>query len=110
MATKFMDAGTDQTQGLEFFTLVPGAPTSDTAQSKTGPRSIKCNTGAGASASRVVKNGVLQDSGSRISFYIRFTDLPGVTTLLCAKAVTGWGLAITSGGVLRLLNSGLIQV
>ena len=71
-ATKFMESGSDATQGLEFYTATSGTVASATDQAHDGPRSIKCSTGAGPTLANCYKAGILADTGRRISLWFRF--------------------------------------
>lgn len=75
-ATKFMEAGTDATQDMAFYSGVQNACTSATDQVYTGSRSAKLSTGSPATQARLLRSGVLADSGRRISFRYRFDNTP----------------------------------
>lgn len=106
MAVTFLESGTDATQDFSFYTSTAGLVTSDTAQQNTGPRAIKCDSGAGDGVS-VRKSGVVSNAGTRISFYIRLTDLPTGTCSIMAvsdpvASVAPYRVRVTSAGVLQL--------
>jgi hypothetical protein len=50
--------------------------TSDSTQSKTGPRSLKCDSGAANDQAYIAKDSILADAGRRISAYVRFDAAP----------------------------------
>lgn len=102
-----MESGSDATFGLEFWSSKTGS-TSDSTQAKTGPRSVKCDSGAGNLAASVGQANVLADAGRRISFWVRFTDLPNSTTSIYTQPPpvgnNHFKLKITSAGVLQLFD------
>lgn len=110
MAIKFLESGTDASQGLEWWTSTSGTVASDTGQFRTGPRSIKFTSGAGGTAANVGKTAVLADAGTRVSFWVRYTDLPTATLTVLNVLQTGGvnqvvRVRITSAGVLQLFNN-----
>src|SRR3990167_10767309 len=110
MATIFMESGTDATQGFQFWTSATAtAVTSDSAVANTGPRSIKYDSGGSGTVARTNKGSVLADAGRRISFYIRFTNLPASTVPIYHEpppaGTNHFKLKITSGGVLQLFDA-----
>ena len=106
MATIFQEPGTDATFGFQFWTSATGGVTSDTAQVNTGPRSIKCDSGAGNTVPIISRINTLADAGRRISFYIRFIDFPSSTIPIYNEhppaGNVGFTLEITSGGILQV--------
>lgn len=113
MATTFMESGSDATQGTEFFNAIFGTGTvaSDTAQARTGPRSIKITTHATTGVgNELLLSNVLFDTGFRSCWAIRFTDLPTTNgaRLWKGEQVSDGSailqLVITTGGVLQLAN------
>lgn len=66
----FMESGTDATQGTQFWTQYAGCVSSTTV-SHTGPRSFACNQGGWNGI-----NGVLSDTGRRITFYLYISSFP----------------------------------
>ena len=112
MATKFAEPGSDATFGLEFYATQSGDVSSDSGQAKTGPRSIKCVSGVGGEIAHVQNNGggIVNDSGTRLSFYVRFTDLPtGPLMLLFVDDDISniIEIYVTSAGVLQLRTNGV---
>jgi hypothetical protein len=108
--TKFMESGTDATGGLEFWSSNTGC-SSTTAVSNTGPRSINCNTGGGATTAYVTANNVLADSGRRISFYMRVSSNSALIDILRMTGGVGSNiLGMDGAGKLRLVlgSSGTI--
>lgn len=71
MATTFMESGTDATQDLSFYASSTGTVSSTTAQKFTGTRSINITVTNSFLSST---GGLLDDTGSQISFYFR-TDV-----------------------------------
>ena len=104
----FAESATKATQGFQFWTSITGTVTSDAAQFKDSPRSIKCDGAAGNAAAYVQKDGVLTDAGARISYYVRLTNLPASTVPLL-EILNATSLAIplridlSSAGVLTLV-------
>jgi hypothetical protein len=105
MAIKFLEAGTDASQDFIWYAATSNA-TSDTSAARTGPRSIKVNTGATpASAYVVTPNATVQDAGARITLWVNFATLPATSAELfriqtASSAATLLGLSMTSGGLL----------
>lgn len=111
----FLESGTDATQDLSFYPTTSGAVTSDTSQSVTGPRSLKCNTGAGpTTASAKAPTGVLADAGRRINCNFRFTALPGATVTIVggqtAASANVFLLQMTTAGKLQIVPTGATTV
>jgi hypothetical protein len=114
MDTKYIESGTDATQGFQFWasttTSNNGAVTSDTAQVRTGPRSIKTNSGTPVAGNAYVAtaDGLIGAAGQRISFGFRaasFSVLGQGKFLELGRAAT-LGHVVTlnqlSGGALTL--------
>ena len=105
-----MEAGTDATFGFEFYSSTTGTVSSDPAQVQTGLRSIKCDsTGSGLEAS-VLKQGILDDAGRRISCYFRFSTLPTADTDILIAWASGdtsnpWSLRLRTSGKLALWSA-----
>ena len=87
--TKFLESGTDATQGFEFYTTTAGTVASATDQAHTGPRSIKMSTGAGNAAANVRKSSILASAGRRVSFYFRTDSLPTTKGTICQFFTSG---------------------
>lgn len=112
MATTFIESGTDATQDFTFFAntfTTNGTVTSDSTQSKDGPRSIKCDiTLSGGNAQAVSQNGVLVDAGGLISVWVRFSTVaPATNTLIFSGEAINNGntmiaVGITTAGNLRV--------
>ena len=106
MATPvFMEPGTDATHALDWQSLTTsGTVVSDTVQSKTGPRSIKCSSPATPAAAYVKLTAVLANAGRRWSVYYRFSDLPSSdTAIMQIKSTAGndrFQLRLRTGGSL----------
>ena len=115
MATKFMEPGTDATFGLQFLTTTTGTVASDSTQFQTGLRSLKFTSSAGGAVAEFNKGAIVQDAGARVSFYIRFTNLPtgNLDIFLTTTAGDGpncFGLRVTSGGVLQFTDGVTTQL
>ena len=114
MATKFLECGGDATFNVAtttaggFWALVGGTPTVATDFVHGAHiKSIKYRT---ANQDYVRSPAVLQDSGSRISFYLYLNALPSTTSTFMNAANSGNTLNIfffkmTSAGVLQLWDS-----
>ena len=87
MATKFISDGTDSTQDFSFFTSTTGTVSSSTTQAHTGPRAIKVDSGAGASAT-ANKTAILTTSG-RLSLWFYWVGLPTLFVYLSSSGTTG---------------------
>lgn len=106
MTTTFIESGTDATQDLSFYSSTVNTVASATDQAHTGPRSLKCSSGAGNSFADAFRTGVLADAGRRISMWFRFDSTPSanctflavrqsdVTTVVTAVRLTN-GLVLT---------------
>ena len=92
----FIEPGTDATGDLKLFTSTTGLVTSDTTVAHTGPRSIRADSGNPANFAMVRKDGVLADSGRRISFYFQYAAAPAAT-LNIVRLLAG-GTNVTGGG------------
>lgn len=102
-----MESGTDATQAFEFWSATSNAASS-TEQPHTGPRSIKLTTTLG----QVRQDNVLADAGSRISWWARFSAIPGSGTphiLGLMRATDGLGLVTirydVAAGVFKLFDN-----
>lgn len=83
MGTIFAESGTDATQAFQFFTHTVGTVSSSTAQARTGPRSVLCDSTAGNVAAYVGAHGSLADAGRRITFGFRaVTNLPSADAVI----------------------------
>lgn len=107
--TTFMESGTDATQGFEFYSSTANSPTSDTTLVKTGPRSIKIDSGPSNVAPYIRRTGVLADAGRRISAYFNFTNIPSTTNIRLFFVRTSAanpiiGIRMTSTGQLQMAN------
>lgn len=88
MAAVWMEAGTDATQDLSFFSSTSGTVASASDQAHTGLRSLKLSTGSPA-ADAQAQAPVLNDAGRRISLWVRFGAAPSsssVAFVLCLAA------------------------
>jgi hypothetical protein len=118
MATKFIESGTDATQGFQFWasttTSDNGAVTSDSSVVRTGPRSIKTDAGTPVAGQAYVQSpeGVLADAGRRISFGFRAASfsLLGNGYFLTVREAdpheVRFYLGQASGGALKLYDGG----
>lgn len=110
VTTLFMESGTDATHDGKFYTTFPSNASSDPFLPNTGPRSVKCNSGAGNSACQVRFDNNLADAGRRVTAYFNFTNLPGTGTRIIDFKTTSGGttfsLNLTNTGQLRLLTLG----
>jgi len=108
MAITFIEAGSDATGGLEFYTSSGGfTPTSSSTFANTGTRSIRCQ---GNGKSFVQKNDILAKAGRRIQKYFRLTNLPlNQTVLLEAIGDNSevYSVRVTPGGVIQLFANGI---
>lgn len=117
--TKFMEAGSAATQGLEFYsgsqTTGAGAAVTSDSQAVAGSvRSIKTITAAsGSSWAFFEKDGVLPAAGSRLSTYIRFTALPTNATRFISFSNSGggqnnknFGISLNTSGKLEIRDNG----
>ena len=116
-AATFMESGTDATQDFSMWdsTAVSstGVLTSDTSRPHTGPRSIKMFSGSTALSNiQVAKNGVLNDSGRRISGWFNTdTPLAGNSTSRLIESTNGsaaicWQIMLTTTGKLQIVMAG----
>ena len=111
----FIESGSDATQDTSFYqnsSNGDGSVTSDSTTSKTGPRSMKFDSGTGSSAASLRLYVPTFDTCStrgRLSFYIRFTNFPiddsqdrpnGI--FLSFFNSVHYALSIDDGGVLSL--------
>lgn len=103
--TIFMEAGTDATQGFEFYET--NTCTSESSVVNTGPRSINCTHAGGPNPVQNFKKGaVLADAGRRISFYFRLSALPSSGAVIAIAAIGDssdqelFSLNVNSSGVL----------
>src|SRR3990167_1935801 len=121
MTTKLLESGTDATYGFEFWSGASGtvAPSSDSVVKNTGPRSIKFDSGVLkgiGGISTVIQNSILADVGRRITVYYNFTHLPTAASPVRICSVennlnaSSFALAITSGGVLQIVNNSRGQI
>jgi hypothetical protein len=104
-ATTFINSGGDSTFDLLAWTTTSNASIDGTI-SHTGPKSIKCGTGA--VAGQVNKSGVIQDSGTRSSFWVYFPSIPAAQTIFASYGNEGggtnvWRLRIETDGKLTVL-------
>ncbi len=98
----FMEPGTDSTQNVEFYENPDSTVTSDCTTSVTGPCSLRLNTGAGATYSMFHQGGVASDTGTRISFYMKFDNFTnsgeqGIIELYQSDDSTFIGSPLTMG-------------
>lgn len=106
--TTFMEAGSDATQGLEFYQSTTGAVTSESTIVYTGTRSIKLDTGNPAANAQVITpNGSVSDSGTRATWRFRFATLPGTIGNTFAFQTAGGGsnvftVRVNTSGTLNL--------
>jgi murein DD-endopeptidase MepM/ murein hydrolase activator NlpD len=83
-AVTFIDSGGDASQGTSdiltssggFYNNQSNNPTIDCTTSETGQCSYKFSPGGTSQEVALQKNAVLQDSGTRISMYIKYSSLP----------------------------------
>jgi len=110
-----MESGTDATQDLSFFSSTSGTVASATDQFYTGSRSLKITTTSG-STSTVLKGGILNDTGRRISLRFRFNALPAEDSsnflhLRQADGTTAVArLSVNLNGTLRITPVGATDV
>lgn len=107
----FLEPGTDATFDTAFYSTGAsgtGAVTSDTGQSHTGTRSLKCaTTAANDTALASVAIGVVADAGAAISFWFRVSSAaPSVATLFAEVIDASLGNSIL--GVALNTNGKLI--
>lgn len=112
--TTFLEPGTDATQDLSFFRTVTGTVASDATVSYTGPRSLKCSVGNPAANTTVLASaGVIADSGSQVSIYVRFDSLPSATSVIYTLLTTALSVAqvqINTSGNLIMAPTGATAV
>ncbi len=106
-----MDAGSDSTQDLSFWTSTSGTAVSDSGQSYTGPRSIELSTGAGNTLAFAAKIGILADAGRRMSVRFRFDTLPTstagiITAFQVDNATQNFSINISAAGLLSVAPVG----
>src|SRR5262245_40247247 len=108
MTLLFAESGTDATQAFESWDYAIGACSTSTAQARTGPRSILCDSTGSNSNAYVGRLGVLAGSASRrTSFAFRVTSAlptvdPVIHCALDAAFAQVWYLCLRSTGVLAL--------
>jgi hypothetical protein len=115
--TKFIEAGTAATQGFEFFTSTSsgstGTITSDAQALAGSGRSIKASSGSGNGWGQCWIDGAINDLGSRISFYFRFTGTisasgNGADFLMVGPTSNiSFHIAITNANKLVILDANL---
>lgn len=124
MAVTFLESGTDATRDLSFWSSTAGTVASDSAQSFTGPRSIKCSTTGSNVSAFVTKLAILNDTGRRISARIRFDILPnanapaviqitksdGITSVIAIQVRTDGTLSIAPPGVTAVTGTTVLAV
>lgn len=116
--TKFIESGSDATQGLEFYSgtvTSNGTLGSDSAQFKDGLRSIKADvTLSGGEADAQTPSGTLTDAGSLISNWVRFSSVSPATPGMFMKVADSGGTALLgvgiTGGKLRICGRGATAV
>lgn len=115
MTTTFIESGTDATQDFSFYASTGGTVASAIDQQFTGPRSIKLSTGAGPTTAVVqTAAGVMADTGSRVSFRVRFDTLGAIQFFSIATSgatpVFGFNLGGASNNNLKIVNSAAAQL
>jgi hypothetical protein len=102
----FIEPGTDATGGLERYTSSEGSVSSatDAPVAMTGPRSLKCSTGAGSAAARVQGASALNDTGRRGYFDFEFDVIPTATVSvsqgLTAASASVWHIRLDAAGAM----------
>ncbi|MDP2632657.1 MAG: glycosyltransferase family 2 protein [Candidatus Curtissbacteria bacterium] len=111
VATIFMEPGFDATDGAQFYSTLSGSCSQDQSTKHTGRGSMKCTSGSSGAVSYVrTSNGILNDAGTRMTFYVNFGSLPtGNLTFAYVNRLAGSNfpelrIVITSGGALQLWN------
>lgn len=107
MAATFLEAGSDSTFGLEHYAPGSAGITSDSALSKTGPRSLKADTAAGINTWIWTPNGVLANAGGRASCWLRFSAAPASDGGIVEVGTANFGgdvltVCLTTGRLLSL--------
>lgn len=109
MAVKFLEAGTDATQSIGFWSFGGNSAdlTSSNTQAHTGSRSLRIAS-RNAGNAYILKAGVLADAGRRISFYVNFDTLPNADISLCLPEIAQSGLGACFG--LTLKSTGALAI
>lgn len=113
ITTKWMESGTDATQGFQFWQSTGGttdtAISSDTTVAKTGPRSIKVSSGTANGTSFAENRTGFSDTGTRVSAYFYFDDLPTSNISILRITNSTYNdiatIRLNSTGTLSVLNS-----
>ena len=108
MATTFIE-DSNAAQAKSLWDNSAGNPTYDsTTARKSGPSSWKCDSGAGNAATRLVKNSVAADAGTRFSGYFRPNDSSlGASVSIIDFHTTRLSIVLTTALVLNVVtNSG----
>ncbi len=105
MTITFLEAGTNATYGIEFWTGGNGGSSSAT-QAHTGNRSLVLNS------EYIYKNSVLADAGRRISFYLYVPTIQATTVFQAQKSNTdpSWSVKLSATGVLQVFNNLSVQL
>ncbi len=77
-AVKFIESGSDATFDLRMWTTDNGNCSVESTIVHTGPKSLKCGTGA--AAGNVSRSNAVQDSGTRCSFWMYLPSIPAAAT------------------------------
>jgi hypothetical protein len=102
----FIEPGTDATGDFKLFTSTTGLVTSDVTNPHTGTRSIKADSGNPDNFAFVRKDGVLADTGRRISFYFQYAAAPAATTNILRLLADNENLiAHKAGGTISLKST-----
>jgi len=109
----FIDSGGAATGGTQLYSGTTvnstGAISVQTSPTENGPDSIESNAGASGGEAIVYKQGVLQDSGSRVSFYVNFSTFPSATNTNQFFAAAQYALG-NAPFTLAVSNTGVLEV
>jgi len=114
MATQFLEPGGDATFDTNIWPAAQGSPAVATDFVHGGH--IKSMKYRAANQDYLIGSNFVTDAGGRISFWAYFNALPtGSTGVFFASEQTGdgavvFGLGLSTGGALQLLNSALSQI
>lgn len=110
--TTFLESGTDATLDTSFYPTVSnlgtGLLSSDSSQSHSGPRALKCASGVTlGGCSAATSAGVLNDAGTRLDFWIfvdSFTTTNQIASFTDSSALRVFALRVGALNTLSLNN------